>query len=173
MLVIRLIGVLAVSFVLAFAPRPETEAPRVLVRCVVTKVTDGDTIKADIHLPYPTGMVLHDQDIRLQGYDAWEASKRRIAVNVTDAEVRKGKLAAAVLHDLIINAEGTYLAPVAEGQFSYGRAEGYLVLWDDGQVIEVKDWMREHGHCRPLERGAAADDSDDDWRDDVIIPAGD
>lgn len=147
--------------------------PRVLVPCDVTAVKDGDTIEATIRLPYPPGLVLENQDVRLQGFDAWESSKRRKAVNVTDTEVRKGKVAAAALAKLVIDSEAAYLAPVETPQFSYGRQEGFLYLYDaeTDTLTDVAAWMAEQGHCRPAAVGAAQ--PDDNWRDDVIIPAGD
>lgn len=127
-----------------------TDAPRVLVAVDVTRVKDADTVVADVTLPFPPGLVLHDQDVRLQGFDAWETSRRRTAVRVTDAEIRKGKAATAALEALVAESERCYLAPVEHSQFTYGRLEGYLILYDadTDRVTEVADWARENGHCR-------------------------
>lgn len=147
----RAIGALGFLVVLALNAARQADPPRVMVECHVDRIKDGDTGQVDIILPFPPGLILEDQDCRFQGYDAWESSKRRTAVRVTDEEVRKGKIAAAALTELAANADKAYLAPVAEGQFSYGRQEGYLILWDDGKEIDVAAWMKSHGHCRPEE----------------------
>ena len=63
------------------------------------RVIDGDTVEADIHLPLD--IVVQKQSIRLAGYDAWESSKRRRSVNVTDEEVIKGKEATEALEALL------------------------------------------------------------------------
>ena len=108
-------------------------------------IIDGDTIKGNIEVG--RSIVLIDQYIRLLGYDAWECSRRRRTVNITDEELVKGKLAQVALSKLIEESVGVYLTD--DGLDNYGRHLGYLrVIQEDGSVVCVEKWMKENGHQR-------------------------
>jgi len=123
----------------------------------LVRLIDGDTLVVDLHLG--GDVVLKGQRIRALGYDAWEVSKRRRTVTVTDAEIVKGKAAGEALDELIRSAEGFTLktrilrdGSTARDPFGRILAELHLEVRDDrGQLeaIDVALWMRRHGHCRP------------------------
>jgi endonuclease YncB( thermonuclease family) len=112
------------------------------------RVLDGDTIEADIMLGFD--VTLDDQSIRLQGFDAWEVSRRRRTVTVTDDELAKGAIAKKELTELLATHKGRiYLRPAKEGRGVYGRVVGYLVIYTkDGDIIDVDKWMKGRGHAR-------------------------
>lgn len=114
------------------------------------RVIDGDTIEADIQLPLD--IVMQKQSIRLAGYDAWEASKRRRSVNVTDEEVIKGKEATEALKALLASGSVSIKMLPERSRDSYGRVLGEaLVYWADAaEPISVKDHMIKNGHSRDI-----------------------
>ena len=125
------------------------------------RVIDGDTVEADIQLPLD--IVVQKQSIRLAGYDAWEASKRRRSVNVTDEEVIKGKEATEALEALLASGSVSIKMLPKRSRDSYGRVLGEaFVYWaDSAEPISVKDHMIKNGHSRDtgeLNVRAAADD---------------
>lgn len=126
----------------AIMPMAENEYPLENVR-----VIDADTIDADIVLPL--GVTLIDTRIRLSDFDAWESSKRRRSVVVTDEEVVKGKQASKLLEELVEDSGRSALL-LAEGDRDvYGRVLGRMVVYtDDGSRIFVADFMAEHGMLR-------------------------
>ena len=66
-------------------------------------------------------ITLRFQSIRMVDYDAWESSKIRRSVNVTDEEVRKGKLETI---DLREHLRGKVLMISPKGRDHYGRLLG-------------------------------------------------
>ena len=90
------------------------------------RVIDGDTVEADIHLPLD--IVVQKQSIRLAGYDAWESSKRRRSVNVTDEEVIKGKEATEALEALLASGSVSIKILSERSRDSYGSARRSLCL---------------------------------------------
>jgi len=117
------------------------------------RVIDGDTLEADIQLPLD--LVVQKQSIRLTGYDAWEASKRRRSVNVTDEEVIKGKEATEALKALLASGSVSIKILNEKVRDSYGRVLGEaFVYWVDAneevQAISVKDHMIKNGHSRDI-----------------------
>ena len=114
--------------------------------CEVTRVIDGDTLEANIL--YPWDVTLRDQTVRCMGYDAWESSKRRRSVKVTDEEVVKGKLATSAFSELLNSSSAVYLIPGKSPRGPYGRILATVMLRVDGKRVNVADWMRSHGHVR-------------------------
>lgn len=116
--------------------------------CVVPlsniEVTDGDTIKADIDMPLRIS--LKGASIRCDLYDAWESSKRRRSVTVTDEEVIKGKRAAEALKAWLKTGR-PMLKPQADRD-SYGRVLGTLYIEKQGVLHRAADYMRQNGHLR-------------------------
>ena len=135
MIAILLLALVAADPVAPTCPLPVT----------VEQVHDGDTLAGTIHLPY--GVDLARRTIRAAGYDAWEVTKTRQTVDVTDQEIVRGK-----------QARDDFAALVRLGQLyvedsglrdPYGRTSA--VLWvkaADGSWIFVAAWMEEHGHLR-------------------------
>ena len=56
------------------------------------RVIDGDTLQIET-IVLPWDVALLNQRVRIADFDAWESSRRRRSVNVTDEEVVKGKRA--------------------------------------------------------------------------------
>lgn len=110
------------------------------------RVIDGDTIEADVLLPW--GITLRQQGIRASDYDAWESSKRRRSVEVTDEEVRRGKIAAEQLRGLAQRAT-IYALPAKEPRDNYGRILARLFYVDDqGQTESIAQLMTRGRHVR-------------------------
>jgi endonuclease YncB( thermonuclease family) len=118
-----------------------------LPRAVNVRVIDGDTIDADIVLSW--GVTLRRQRIRAADFDAWESSRRRRSVEVTDAEVRRGKAASAGLAAML-NGCSLYLVPQpGEERDRYGRVLAiWLLACDDGQPVRVRSLMAARGYLR-------------------------
>ena len=114
------------------------------------RVIDGDTVEADIELPL--SIVLQSQSIRFVGYDAWEASKRRRSVNVTDEEVVKGKKAAKALENFLKSGTVVVDLDSLNQRDSYGRVLATaFVVWGNSEKLSVADHMIDNGHTRPTE----------------------
>lgn len=114
--------------------------------CEVTRVVDGDTFK--VNIVFPWNVTLRNQTVRCLGYDAWESSKRRRSVKVTDEEVAKGKLATSAFSELLNSASAVYLIPGKRPRGPYGRILATVMCRVDGKRVNVSDWMRSHGHVR-------------------------
>lgn len=110
------------------------------------RVIDGDTIEADIKLPWQ--ITLRGQHIRCSDYDAWESSKRRRSVKVTDVEVERGKAAAAFLLELATR-HTFFIMPDKEPRDNYGRILGTLHYYQNGgNKVSLSRIMTGHGHVR-------------------------
>lgn len=121
---------------------------KVMYPATVHKVHDGDTIQVTIKFPW--GISLGPEWVRTSSYDAWEITKTRRTVVITDEELVKGREAKAAIEDLFAGGK-VYVAPVEpEGSRDvYGRilADFYLVP-GSGKVIDVAAWMKKNGHDR-------------------------
>lgn len=126
---------------------PIKELPPILNRIDNIRVKDGDTIQADIYLGFD--VILTDQSIRCLDYDAWEASKRRRSVRVTDKEVEKGLEAKEFLVSL--SEENTLYVEENEkrSRDNYGRILGrvFLVSPEKG-LRSLSVIMKAEGHDR-------------------------
>jgi hypothetical protein len=112
------------------------------------EVHDADTVKADVIFPW--GVTLREQSVRLHGADAWEVTKTRRTVNVTDAEIVKGKKALAEFQALLAKGRLEVSPLTYEGTDSvYGRIEAkWRIVNPDGKTIDVAAWIKEQGHER-------------------------
>lgn len=110
------------------------------------RVIDGDTIEADIL--FPLGVTLRGEYIRFSDYDAWESSKRRRSVKVTDQEVSRGKRATALLREFF--SDKMVVLVLDKGmRDSYGRVLGRSAVYaHDGQRTETVDFMRDNDMLR-------------------------
>lgn len=118
---------------LALAPQPALSNIR---------VHDGDTIKADVVLGF--GLVWHDRDIRVAGFDAWESNRARRTVKVTAGEIEKGKLATAALEQLLGSAKRVSVLESSGPRDPHGR----VLLWVFADGKEIGATMRAAGHER-------------------------
>ncbi len=112
----------------------------------VLRVIDGDTLVGRVSLPW--GETSRDITFRAADFDAWEASKRRRSVTVTDEEVAKGKDAKDWLAKLV-KKERLRVQPMKEGssQDKYGRALGVFYVQGD-PPRRLADMATESGHVR-------------------------
>lgn len=114
----------------------------------VSKILDGDTVEGVIDLPWHVSIRAQDgQGIRALGYDAWETSKRRRSVTVTDEEVLKGKKGRQDLTELFSGAT-VYVQSEGELRDPYGRILARLFVTKAGRTTDVAAWMEEHGNVR-------------------------
>ena len=100
------------------------------------RVLDGDTFYCDIDLGFD--IVLKEQVVRIYNFDAWETSRRRQTVVVTDREIAMGKVAKLNLEQLLKGI----VTVVESGHFDpYGRRS----LWVFSNGKEVGAIMRAAG----------------------------
>ena len=119
-------------------------------RIVQWTVYDADTLKnckiycghrSTIDAPY----------IRIAGYDAWEVSRRRRTVNVTDAEIERGKQATSEFAAMLDQAAAVLLTEPPKRD-PYGRNGGYLrLLQPDGTIILLESYAIAHGWDRTVD----------------------
>ena len=110
------------------------------------RIIDGDTIEADVVLPW--GVTLREQNIRAAGFDAWETSRRRKSVNLVPDEVERGKRAEAALAALLETGRLYLLPDTNEPRDAYGRILARWQIDRDGELVDVADIMRAAGHER-------------------------
>lgn len=120
-------------------------APANFPRVRLTAVHDGDTLTGDILFPF--GVALLSESIRCDGYDAWEISRGRGGVVVTDAELQKGKIARDAFTDLLKSADAVLAVP-GKGDRSFGRLIAKIYIVKGEKIIDVAEWMDDHGHTR-------------------------
>lgn len=115
-------------------------------------VVDADTVKADIVLPFG-GLVMTNRSIRAHGYDAWETSKRRRVLNLTEeqwtAEIIRGKKSKAEF-EALLNGGRLYVSPIpqAEDQDPYDRIDARWLVVKDGVAFNVAEYAKQHGWLR-------------------------
>ena len=87
--------------------------------------------------------------MRSASFDAWEVTKTRRTVKITDEEIAKGKVAKTALEGLLKSGE-VFVAPTSSkgSRDSYGRLLGNLFIKTKDGTIDVQQWMKEHGHER-------------------------
>ena len=120
-------------------------------------VHDGDTINVDINLPFR--VTLPNRMIRAYGYDAWEITRTRQTVKVTEAEIAKGHKARNEFMALL-ETGSLYLEDMSALYKTptdpYGRTSARLWVQvmsypDDKPTVTwvlVEKWMEDHGHLR-------------------------
>lgn len=123
---------------------PPLEMPTQAVRATLKELHDGDTARVDLHLPFDVD--LPNRSVRAFGYDAWEVTKTRQTVNVTDAEIVKGKAARDDLLALIQAGE-LWLEDSGERD-PYGRVSARLWVRRGDKWVNVANWMTDRGHVR-------------------------
>lgn len=127
----------AIFFLLIFSYSALGDYPATIVA-----VKDGDTLVMDIDLGFD--IILKNQSVRLNNFDAWETSKRRKAKKISDEEISKGKVAREALDKLIESGKIITVEPQKPLRDVYGRL--LLNVFIDG--ISVGDTMRKNGHER-------------------------
>jgi hypothetical protein len=126
------------------------ERPTCAVPLTILSVLDGDTIKADIRCPF--GLTIRDRTIRAADFDAWESSRHRQTVNVTDVEIVRGKKAQKELTLLLSNDNGfddwKLYAEDTGRQDAYGRILAVLWIRENEGWTRLGSWMRDRFHVR-------------------------
>jgi len=126
------------ALAIAFAPSSPAPAPILKGATLANvKIHDGDTFVADIVLGFD--IVLAQQTVRIFAFDAWEVSRQRQTVTITDGELAKGQLAKAALEKLF--ASGVVTVVESGKRDPYGRRS--LWVFVDGK--EVGALMRADG----------------------------
>lgn len=126
---------------LLLAIQPPTEG---MAEVEVIAIHDGDTIKARIDLGW--GVSITDT-VRFLDFDAWEITKQRRTVDVTDEEVKKGKIAKEALIAMLKDRK-VYCLRTGKREV-YGRILTKLYYVDkNGKLIDVSQAMKESGHER-------------------------
>lgn len=126
--------------------RPKQGRPCDVLLVRSCTVHDADTLtKCEIVMPWGKDVKV-DQAIRLADVDAFEVSKQRQTVEVTDAEVAKGKEAR---DKLIALAKGGEWWVRPRGDSVYGRLQGDLFIHKGDEWISVRDWIKREGYERP------------------------
>ena len=109
------------------------------------RVIDGDTIEGDIK--FPLNVTLTDVIIRFEDFDAWESSKRRRTVVVTDEEVKLGisatKFITRLLDDNLI-----FIELDGDDRDVYGRVLTTAIIESENSVTRLKDMMQENDFIR-------------------------
>lgn len=138
------IVLLGLTALLAFGDLAATDRIVTAVPCENVRVIDGDTVRCSLVCPF--GLTIRDRVLRAANYDAWESSRARRTVNVTDVEVVRGREATAALEGLI--GQGTLFAEDTGRADAYGRLLAILYVRRGGEFIDVADWMESHHHLR-------------------------
>ena len=137
----------ALSLLLLFAATVSlAEEIRVPIR--ITRVKDGDTLTADVLLPW--NVTLRDEDIRESTYDAWESRRGRGGIVITDEELVKGKQAAKDLAELFRDKKAYVGVSDDSKRDSFGRLLGKFWAFDtvNSKWIDVHEYMDARGHFR-------------------------
>jgi len=107
----------------------------------VTTVHDGDTFTANIYLDFDIWLTA--KQVRIYQFDAWEISRVRKTVIITEAELIKGREAKLYLESLFAKAKRITIEP-APTKDPYGRLLGIVRV--DGQLLS--DLLRSKGYER-------------------------
>lgn len=111
-------------------------------------VIDGDTLDVDIALPFD--VVLRNQRLRCSDFDAWESTRRRRTIEITEAELAKGQRASTELRDMLKSADGLWIRSAwPTERDAYGRILAVVYVDPkDGGMQQLATWMRNMGHVR-------------------------
>ena len=123
-------------------------APDLYLPLLNTKWHDADTVTADVQLPF--GIVLTQQVIRESTYDAWEVTRTRKTVAISNEEIRLGIAARDAVRALSLNATGVYVVPLKRRD-AYGRLLGRLYVQQGTKMLALKDWATANNVIRPKE----------------------
>lgn len=134
------------------AAPPDVWQPECWCAVQNVEVLDADTVKADIVLPFG-GIVMVRRTIRAHGFDAWETSKRRRVLNLTEEqwqlEIRRGQAARKELIELL-NGGRLFVSPIpqAEDIDPYDRVDARWLIVKDGVPYRVSDIAQQKGWVR-------------------------
>jgi endonuclease YncB( thermonuclease family) len=113
-------------------------------------VQDGDTLQAEIHLPY--GERWPKRKIRVLGFDAYESSNARRTVEFVPDELAKGRKATEDAARVLSEAEAVYIEATDDLETTWDRMLGrvwFVPKGEESTLVEFGAWMRSKGHARP------------------------
>lgn len=116
------------------------------VKIELLSAHDGDTIKANIHLP--ANIILSNEYVRFD-YDAWEISSRT-GQKITLKEKESGKKALQDLLDIFEETDiiyGEFFAKTNRDSFGRLLIKPTLKM-KDGSVVDLRKYMEEKGNIR-------------------------
>lgn len=134
------------------AAPPDVWQPECWCLVDVSDVLDADTVKGSIHLPFG-GLLMTNRSIRAHGYDAWETSRRRRVLNLTEEqwqlEIQRGQKARKELVELL-NGGRLYVSPIpqVEDIDPYDRVDARWLIVKDGVPCKVEDVAQQKGWVR-------------------------
>ena len=108
----------------------------------IISIHDGDTFRANVDLGFD--VTLRSESCRLANFDAWEINRTRRSVNVTDAEIVKGKAAREALVKMVYNGTSITIESVPPVRDKYGRLLVNLII--DGKDVATE--LRKQGFER-------------------------
>lgn len=134
------------------APAKKAKAPPVYLRLGNVFVNDGDTITADVLLPY--GISWTRRKIRVLDFDAWESSLARRTIELVPEEITKGRRATEAAIKCLAEADAVYIEATPDLETTYDRMLGRV--WfdppgEDSALVEFGEWMRKRSHARPTD----------------------
>lgn len=110
-------------------------------RATITKVVDGDTVRANVDLGFR--IWVNDETFRLYGIDAPE-TRAYAGREVSEAEKKRGQESKKVLKNLL-EGRAVSLCTIRDKRGKYGR---YLArIFVDG--LDVNEWMVKKGYAVP------------------------
>lgn len=140
-------------------PRPQRWLLQIVLLCQVSlaqeyykvssyTIHDADTFtKATVELPWDVS--LSNRIIRCSDYDAWEVTRTRKTVVITDEEIQKGKTAKEDLTQLLKNTE-LWISPEGRQFDVYGRMLGRLYYGKEKKSL--MEYMKSRGHLRNADK---------------------
>jgi endonuclease YncB( thermonuclease family) len=137
-------------------PRPTPAAGKAkalpaYLRLSAIIVQDGDSLQAEIELPY--GERWPKRKIRVLGFDAFESSNVRAGtVQYVPDELAKGRKATEDAARVLSEADAVYIETTPDLQTTFNRILG--AIWfdpqgDEAELVNYGDWMRGRGWARP------------------------
>lgn len=134
------------------APAKKAKAPPVYLRLSGVFVNDGDTLTADVLLPY--GITWSRRKIRVLGFDAYESSPARRTVELVPDEIALGRRATAAAIKCLAEADAVFIEATPDLETTYDRMLGRI--WfdppgEDETLVEFGAWMRQRGFARPTD----------------------
>lgn len=112
----------------------------------VVRVYDGDTIVADVLLPW--SVTLAGESIRESTYDAWEIRRGRGGVVITDEELVRGRQATQDLTNLFSTGRVFVGTDATAKRDNFGRLLGKYWVYRNDEWIDVREYMAARDHLR-------------------------
>jgi len=130
----------------------KAKAPPIYLRLSNVFVHDGDTLSADVSMPY--GLCWTGRKIRVLNFDAFESSQARRTVEFVPDELMLGKRATAAAIKCLAEADAVFIEATPDLETTWDRMLG--AIWfdppgEDSTLVEFGDWMRQRGFARPTD----------------------